>query len=63
MGDSLRRAIAGSSGPFYATALLRAARRLAGQQEPDVEAWGLAFEDAVASCARSGALSPAIARW
>ena len=28
MGNALRRAIAGSSGPFYATALLRAAREL-----------------------------------
>lgn len=29
MADALRRAIAGSSGPFYATGLMRAARRLA----------------------------------
>lgn len=29
MGDALRRAIGGSSGPFYATALLRAARHVA----------------------------------
>jgi dihydroxyacetone kinase len=28
IGDTLRRAIGGSSGPFYATALLRAARTL-----------------------------------
>ena len=34
LGAALRRAIAGSSGPFYATALLRASRRLADVAEP-----------------------------
>ena len=34
LGAALRRAIAGSSGPFYATALLRASRRLADIAEP-----------------------------
>ena len=47
IGDALRRAIAGSSGPFYATALLRAARRLANDPEPSLSAWADAFGAAV----------------
>ncbi|MBR8086988.1 dihydroxyacetone kinase subunit DhaK [Burkholderia vietnamiensis] len=34
LGAALRRAIAGSSGPFYASALLRASRRLADASDP-----------------------------
>jgi dihydroxyacetone kinase len=34
IGDALRRAIGGSSGPFYATALLRAARTLPAMPTP-----------------------------
>ena len=34
LGGALRKAIAGSSGPFYATALLRASRRLARGAQP-----------------------------
>ncbi|MFC7611776.1 DAK2 domain-containing protein [Teichococcus aestuarii] len=45
-GQALRRAIAGSSGPFYAVALLRAARALEGQASPDAAAWAGAFRAA-----------------
>lgn len=47
LGAALRRAIAGSSGPFYATALMRASRRLAGSDEPGPRDWAAAFNDAV----------------
>ncbi|QTI78576.1 dihydroxyacetone kinase subunit DhaK [Roseomonas marmotae] len=57
MGESLRRAIGGSSGPFYATALLRAARRLEGTS-PDAVAWAEAFTDAVASIGELGGARP-----
>jgi dihydroxyacetone kinase len=74
LGNALRRAIAGSSGPFYATALLRAARRLAGSAQPDAAAWRAAFADAVAAVQDIGgakpgdrtmvdALHPAVAAW
>jgi dihydroxyacetone kinase len=74
LGDALRRAIAGSSGPFYATALLRAGRRLTGLHEPDADAWGEAFGDAVAAVSEIGgakpgfrtmvdALQPAVEAW
>jgi dihydroxyacetone kinase len=74
LGDSLRRAIGGSSGPFYATALLRAAAELDGIAEPSSAQWLAAFEAAVTSIgdlggARSGdrtmldALVPAAAAW
>jgi dihydroxyacetone kinase len=58
IGHALRRAIGGSSGPFYATALLRAARRLAGIQQPDAAAWGAAFADAVAAVTEIGGARP-----
>jgi ATP-dependent dihydroxyacetone kinase len=74
LGNALRRAIAGSSGPFYATALLRAARRLAGLSVPDEDAWQAAFKDAVAAVSEIGgakpgdrtmvdALQPAVEAW
>ena len=57
MGNALRRAIAGSSGPFYATALLRAARELgAAADEPAV--WARAFDRGVASVAELGGAKP-----
>jgi dihydroxyacetone kinase len=58
LGHALRRAIAGSSGPFYATALLRAARRLAGMTQPDAAAWRAAFADAVAAVTEIGGAKP-----
>jgi dihydroxyacetone kinase len=74
IGDALRRNIAGSSGPFYATALLRAAGRLAGQAQPAARSWDEAFAAAVASVGEVGgakpgdrtmldALDPALSAW
>ncbi|MFP6559045.1 dihydroxyacetone kinase family protein [Paraburkholderia sp. B3] len=54
LGGALRRAIAGSSGPFYATALLRASRRLAGMSEPTAHDWAEAFSAAVAAIGELG---------
>ncbi|MCA8000400.1 dihydroxyacetone kinase family protein [Burkholderia metallica] len=54
LGAALRRAIAGSSGPFYATALLRASRRLAGIDEPAARDWAAAFRGAVESISELG---------
>ena len=53
MAEVLRRAIAGSSGPFYATALLRAAREL-GDAEAGAGDWARAFAAAVASIGTLG---------
>ena len=50
--DSLRRAIGGSSGPFYAAGLLRASRRLPSSPLPSD--WAQAFEDAVAAIGALG---------
>ncbi len=74
LGDALRRAIGGSSGPFYATALLRAAAELDGIAEPSNTQWLAAFGAAVTSIgdlggARPGdrtmldALHPAVTAW
>ncbi|MEJ1975755.1 MAG: dihydroxyacetone kinase family protein [Acetobacteraceae bacterium] len=57
MGDTLRRAIAGSSGPFYATALLRAAREMAAGPS-DAAAWARAFATATASIGELGGAKP-----
>ncbi|WP_417725408.1 dihydroxyacetone kinase family protein [Salipiger sp.] len=58
MGDSLRRAIAGSSGPFYATALLRAAHELDGSAAPAPEAWDRAFAAGVRAVGDIGGAKP-----
>ncbi|RAI57789.1 dihydroxyacetone kinase family protein [Roseicella frigidaeris] len=58
MGEALRRAIAGSSGPFYATALLRAARSLPEGAPPQPADWARAFEAAVAAIAELGGAKP-----
>ena len=74
MGETLRRAIAGSSGPFYATALLRAAHELTAEGVPSPEAWGRAFAAGVDAVGQIGgakpgdrtmidALAPALAAW
>ena len=47
--NTLRRTIAGSSGPFYAAALMRAAHSLAGMDAPDASDWDKAFAGAVNS--------------
>ncbi|WP_428672760.1 dihydroxyacetone kinase family protein [Reyranella sp.] len=54
--DALRRAIGGSSGPFYATGLLRAARRLPSLPTP--LDWAQAFEDGVAAIGALGGAQP-----
>ena len=56
IAGALRRAIGGSSGPFYATALLRAARRL--PSSPTASDWAQAFEDAVAAIGDLGGAQP-----
>ncbi|WP_164017776.1 dihydroxyacetone kinase subunit DhaK [Pyxidicoccus trucidator] len=57
IGNALRRAIGGSSGPFYATALLRAARHLS-DQTPDAAAWAGAFGLAVDAVSELGGARP-----
>jgi dihydroxyacetone kinase len=74
LGDALRRAIGGSSGPFYATALLRAAAELEGIATPTSAQWLGAFGAAVTSIGELGgakpgdrtmldALAPAVTAW
>ena len=58
IADALRRAIAGSSGPFYAVGLLRAARHIAACDRLDPAAWGEAFAQAVAGVAELGGARP-----
>jgi ATP-dependent dihydroxyacetone kinase len=52
IGDALRRAIGGSSGPFYATALLRAARTLPAMPTP--ADWAKGFQAGVVALADLG---------
>ncbi|KRA55725.1 dihydroxyacetone kinase family protein [Devosia sp. Root635] len=54
LGNALRRAIAGSSGPFYATALLRASARLRDLPEPLASDWLGALEAAIAAITELG---------
>ncbi len=56
MSAALRRAIAGSSGPFYATALLRAARNL--PDDPSAGDWAESFVAAVSSVGELGGAKP-----
>lgn len=56
IADALRRAIGGSSGPFYATGLLRAARRLPAA--PTASDWAQAFEDAIVAIGELGGAQP-----
>ena len=56
MSSVLSRAIAGSSGPFYATALLRAARNL--PDDPVADDWAAAFAAAVSSIGELGGAKP-----
>lgn len=55
---TLRRAIAGSSGPFYATALLRASRRLGKSNAPALSDWAAAFDLAVKAISELGGAQP-----
>ncbi|TDH34907.1 dihydroxyacetone kinase subunit DhaK [Pseudohoeflea suaedae] len=52
--NTLRRTIAGSSGPFYAAALMRAAHSLAAIDLPDASHWDAAFAEAVNSVPEIG---------
>ena len=52
IGDALRRAIGGSSGPFYATSLLRAARTLPAMPTP--ADWAKSFRAGVEALAELG---------
>ena len=54
MGQALRRAIGGSSGPFYATALFRASRSLSGIGAPTPIDWATAFVAAAAAVSELG---------
>ena len=55
---ALRRAIAGSSGPFYATALLRASRTLGEQAQPDALDWAAAMRAAAQAISELGGAKP-----
>ncbi|CEJ11060.1 Dihydroxyacetone kinase [bacterium YEK0313] len=54
LAGALRRAIAGSSGPFYAVALMRAARSLDSGGKPDAGALAAAFRAGVDAIAELG---------
>ena len=54
LAGALRRAIGGSSGPFYAVGLLRAARQLAGEPQSDLKSWSAAFAAGVAAISELG---------
>ncbi|MBN9068643.1 MAG: dihydroxyacetone kinase subunit DhaK [Rhizobiales bacterium] len=54
IGNVLRRVIGGSSGPFYATGFLRAARELADLDEPKMRDWANAFSAGVAAISELG---------
>lgn len=58
IGNALRRAIAGSSGPFYAIALTRAGRHLAGDPDFAPETFIEALEIAVAAISQIGGARP-----
>lgn len=74
IADTLRRAIAGSSGPFYAAGLVRAAAVLGDKAEASATDWLAAFTAAVDAVEQLGgarvgnrtmvdALRPAAAAW
>lgn len=54
LSGALRRAIGGSSGPFYAVGLLRAARHLADEPESGLQSWAGAFSAGVTAIAELG---------
>jgi dihydroxyacetone kinase len=56
IADALRRAIGGSSGPFYATALVRAARAL--PETPAAVDWSAALDAGVKAIAELGGAKP-----
>ncbi|WP_321921864.1 dihydroxyacetone kinase family protein [Paraburkholderia guartelaensis] len=58
LSTALRRAIAGSSGPFYATALLRASRTLGEQAQPGALDWAAAMRAAAQAISELGGAKP-----
>jgi ATP-dependent dihydroxyacetone kinase len=58
VGHAMRRAIGGSSGPFYATALLRASRHLTPFDVPSPSDWAEAFVLAVDKITELGGAKP-----
>lgn len=54
VGDTLRKAIAGSSGAFYAAAFLRASRSLKGITSPTPQDWASSFTAAVNAISEFG---------
>src|SRR5690606_11045198 len=58
LGNALRRAIAGSSGPFYAAALLRASASLRVLPEPSANEWMAAFEAGIDAISELGGAKP-----
>lgn len=58
IGNTLRRAIAGSSGPFYAVALARAGRHLAGRETVALHEVREAFSTAVDAITEIGGAKP-----
>ncbi|TCQ95398.1 dihydroxyacetone kinase family protein [Neorhizobium sp. JUb45] len=54
MGNAMRKAIGGSSGPFYATGLMRASRHLAGMEQPSAAQVAEAFASAVTAVSDLG---------
>lgn len=58
MANAMRRAIGGSSGPFYATGLMRASRHLAGLDQPAAKQLAEAFVAAVAAVSALGGAKP-----
>ncbi|WP_321934742.1 dihydroxyacetone kinase family protein [Paraburkholderia sp. J8-2] len=58
LSTALRRAIAGSSGPFYATALLRASRTLGETVQPGALDWAAAMHGAAEAISELGGAKP-----
>ncbi|WP_425903335.1 dihydroxyacetone kinase family protein [Agrobacterium radiobacter] len=58
MANAMRKAIGGSSGPFYATGLMRASRHLAGIEKPTAQQMAEAFVAAVAAVSELGGAKP-----
>ncbi|WP_142781151.1 dihydroxyacetone kinase family protein [Agrobacterium sp. T29] len=58
MANAMRKAIGGSSGPFYATGLMRASRHLAGIEKPTDQQMAEAFVAAVLAVSELGGAKP-----
>ncbi len=58
MANAMRKAIGGSSGPFYATGLMRASRQLAGIDQPTAQQMAQAFAAAVVAVTELGGAKP-----